>query len=97
MRRPSAGSGRRAIRPSLSRSEIVWVIDCGRTRSAIARSPIDLVPSRSSREMTYFGGRKNGNTGTVLNPFMNFCQRDRGTEKVVRQIPRVGMFWVTSS
>ena len=42
IRRPSAGSARRAIRPSASRSEIVWVIDCGRTRSASARSPIDL-------------------------------------------------------
>jgi hypothetical protein len=51
-RRPSSGSGRRETRPAPSRSRTVCAIDCGRIRSAAARSLVLAGPSRSSRPST---------------------------------------------
>ena len=51
-RRPSSGSGRRETSPAASRSRTVCAIDCGRIRSAAARSLVLAGPSRSSRPRT---------------------------------------------
>ena len=52
VRRPSVGSGRRATGRRPRGRRRVWAIDCGRTRSATARSLTLCAPSRSSRPST---------------------------------------------
>ena len=51
-RRASPGSGRRDTRPASSSSRTVCAIDCGRIRSAAARSLMLAGPSRSRRPST---------------------------------------------